>query len=421
MAGIIEPSAGGPASEAVYADWAQFARQSRLPAGALLALAALVFALKSLGLATEDLQTFLFPLFLVAFLVFFRRLQFRIPAAAVLLLTGVWAFNALHVRGYLATAGHSAYFARLENDPTGLVGRGAMLRINHIADTYGLSTSEPVQRRFSSLSAAGQWLAAQLGAPAVVTGSSSSFSVLVTPRIDKAAESMLTRFRRAVPGGVEDISSLERSYGLDPASAGVQVTFPGSSQPLIVLLSPEVIPVPGEPVEMNRHYLAWLLNGLLRVTEADSTEAIRQLGLRKKELVPEIARLPAAIDSFSEAALIVGDWPNPSPLIAARFFLASMLLIESVDGRFEEAPLKLADDTFRSAAGFTRGQAKDALTAALWNNHAVARLMRWNDDDSREARRWLERAAAVTDETGKPVRGARAAMINLILLDRAGL
>ncbi len=393
----------------------------KLPLFLILGATALFFALRISGAPIEDLQTYLFPIFLLAFAFLFRALELRISRIGFLVLLAVWAVDALHVRGFLGQRGGLTNFARLENDPNGLIGRGAMLRINHIADTYDISKTAPLQRLFEGSDEAERWIEGRADTPALIAGSGESFIVFPAPSLGAALDRMLSRFRRATVEPTAELEQLTRSYGLEIEST-VEVTIPGSNRPLLLISSPDRISVPGEPVEMNRHYLAWLSNGLVRLTEADTTPALRQLGLRKKEILPDLARLPAAIDSFTEASRIIGDWPTPTPVIAARFFLGSMFLIEAVDGQIEPAAAQAADEVFKSAAGFTRGQSANPVAAALWNNHAVARaLFTSGEDDLREAKRWLLRAAAVNDKSGRPVRAAKAAMINLILLERASL
>ena len=411
-----------PLAERPTLEWAGLRDRARLPAFLLFVTTVLFFSLRFAGIAIEDLQTFLFPIFLGSFLLLFRGLGSRFLGFATVFAVVFWAFGALHVRGYLGPKSGAAYFARLKDDPTGLVGRGVMLRVNHIADTYRLSELAPLQRKFNGRQGARRWIDQQPESPALVAGTNEMFQIFVSSNFDQSIDRLLSRFRRAPLTRAGEIEKLAQQYGFDTAHEGVEISIPGSDTPLILVSAPEIISVPGQPVEMNRHYLAWLLNGVMRLSETEAGPALRQLGLKKKDLIPDLARLPAATDAFNEASRIVGDWPTPLPMITSRFFLATLNLIEGIDGRFEDGPVKQADELYRSAAGFARRELNDPVIAALWNNRAVARLLlSTEENDVREAKRWLLRAAAVIDSSGSPVRAAKAAMVNLVLLERSGL
>ena len=411
----------GLLAERAALEWAGLRDRARLPAFLLFVTTVLFFSLRFAGIAIEDLQTFLFPLFLGSFLLLFRGLSSRFLGLAVAATVLIWAVGALHVRGYLGPKSGAAYFARLNDDPTGLVGRGVMLRVNHIANTYNLSDLVPLQRMFNGRQSARRWIDQQPESPALVAGTNEIFQIFVSSHFDQSIDRLLSRFRRAPLSRADEIQQLAVKYDFDTSRDGVEIALPGSDTALILVSAPEIITVPGRPVEMNRHYLAWLLNGVLRLSETEAGPALRQLGLKKKDLLPDLARLPAATDAFNEASRIVGDWPTPLPMITSRFFLATLNLIEGIDGRFEEGPIRQADDLYRSATGFARRELNDPVVAALWNNRAVARLLLSSEEnDLREVKRWLLRAAAITDSAGNPVLGARAAMINLIMLERSG-
>ena len=362
------------------------------------------------GLFLEDLQGIVFPLVLVAVFGLARTPELRIPRLIFAFALLAWALGAIHLRGLLPSQlfVDEIYISRLSEDPE--ASRGLYNRFNQIAVTYQLPHSSLIHRFFSNRAESSAWLGENPNAMMVVSGSPEWLRVQVSPRA-------IERFRSGeqLPG-----SLIERAKGLGYTLSGDEFSIrpPGTDIALVVRRPFDEFSLPHEPKELGRHFLTWFAAGLS--SEWDFNQAFPDF----ENGAPDGALNAAArADAFRSASGYVGPWRTNAPRAFALFYLSLLSLQEAFDGELFEAR---ASDCFvrllRRASGFIQQDVHPEIYADVFNNVAVAHLLRSRRDrDFRQVKSWLLQAAGTLGSNGRPVSGAQAAAVNLDTLSEAGL
>ncbi len=357
------------------------------------------------GFAVEDLQTLVFPIIAISVLYLPRNTQFRIPLAAFGCAIFLWLGSALEVRGFMPvrSSGQGVFLANLEGDSERYYSRERLRLYNLIAKAYDLPHMTMVHRRFSTPVGAHNWLNKQRKGIVLLFGGqkwtqgvfkSEGWQYLQSPIHN------LEGFELPNPV-IEEIHKLKINLRDD----AFVVSNEDLEMPLFLQVTPERFQLPSIPGELFNRFLAWLSGGL-REKLYGMSQSVEEKSMRR--------------DYFNEAASVVGPWLSNAPRGLGKFFVASD---DTVNALAKEPSLfRCALKQFREGAAFATIQEAPEINAAIFNNAGVAMLLQATERKHfAKASQWLWHAAITVDSNGQPVLGAKLAMLNVIMLDRAGL
>lgn len=347
--------------------------------GLLLATIVGIVCARHLGVALEDAQAVAFPLILLAIWRMPQQNSRRIPGFAILIAAMCWIGGVWHIRSYALGAEPVGYVARFNMDVNGLFARSLYTRYNQIAHALKAPNVGLIFNKLDSDKEARAWLLEHPEAQFVLYGDAAWYRLVFATKLLSAPSS--PNFKHSLEDvqlSVKEVVPIESDYG----------TF-------AALSLPEAITVSSKPPEHIRHILVW-------VGEA--------LSLSHTDIAARVA-LDNAADVYG--AGLYGSWPSPSPFALVYFLLGVQDLLNAVEDE-ELATLVCAENLYRKAAGFADAKYHPEIAAAIFNNAAIAKLLRAeSEEDTKKARQWLEKAMGMTNEEGAPVRGAKAALHNL--------
>jgi hypothetical protein len=369
----------------------------------LCGVVAAIWALRGTGLRVEDLQTALFPLVVLCVWRLPKSRRSGLPAPVLAALLCVWAVSALSVRGFLPDVmlREGVYLSRLDGDPSGLITRGLLWSYNRHAEEISGARMNMVERRLPSDADAAEWLKSRKRALAALRGSAGWMRLVFPPGSEIFRTDGSDRARE-LPLGIREVAE---SYGIADDENIRFVRHENVPVPLALVLFPEAVTLPAEPVELAREYLASLSEGLIRIRGVEP---------------PDVRDLQRA--SFLNAAAVDGRWKTNAPRALARLAAANVDLLAALEEpEPEQGLLGCARYNFFSAVGSVQLRYAPEVASAIFNNIAVAIMVdAYSRKDLRDVRDFLLTAARA-DAGGQPMRGAKAAIVNLILLDRSGL
>lgn len=376
----------------------------------------------------EDVQTFLFPLFLLALRKLPRNTRFRLPLGLVVTALLFWLVGALNVRAFSSSVSNNSlvYLSRLEADKDGLLGRDLYLRYNEIAKTYSLPRMALVQRSFSHDEEAESWLEKRSSAIFLVHGLAEWLRVIVPDRSSYFDEPGFI-FKQT---NTEELAKEAKDYSINLSKNSLVVQPDFFPVPLVFSTHPGLINLPGATPELGRHFLAWMARAI--GPHIDKDEGLGEVflvdanGFRRND-GDSVARGREDVDAIRKhflynAISIDGPWKTLAPRSAALFYLGLLESKDISDGQYySAAALKCALAAFKNAASFVEKRFNADIYAAIFNNAAVLQIIAAeNARDIARARQWLTKAAMLP-ETGVSNHASKLAMLNLLMLDRAGL
>ena len=360
------------------------------------------------GLRLNTLQSWAFPFILLLSLVWGRKLlhlPIWIPLCA--------AFGWLCSLSYQHLAMASVNELRLTmtpapDDPLGIRGRALERYSLMFAQLFDLAVPQHVEEQFESSSRAVDVARAQRDARLLVVAQGGNWDLV----FGTGARIRPCLLEQRV---CEKLISQAKIYGIDSEREIAFVDPLGSETPLALVMRPEIVHVPAEPVELSAKYLEWTTTALQYAISSKPlpnsivTEAGDRFELQEA----------ATKDALSEASQIQGVWKSFSPLAAASAMLGSFRLSER--GPLPACVLKDSISDLSRALRLARREYDPETFAMIFNNLAVARLYETDAQMSGEKNiqlleNQLVQAMSFKNEKGQPLLGARAALLNLALL-----
>jgi len=324
------------------------------------------------GLAVEDTQTLLFPFFVLVLFLLPRERLLKLPVAIVLLWFVFWGAGVMNVRALLPLHGGSSqlYLSRLYGDRSGAAARRFLNAYAELARRFSVPGISMIQRSFETPTAASSWLRARPDALALVSGDT---------------EWLLFQFNRIFS---------QPSVELPGIAGGVEVYVPFANRKLIVVEAPQALTVGQQPIDLSKHYTAWLLEGVN--------------WSRQGKLTP-------ARHAFEAASEVSGPWRSLDPQGFSHFLLGTSYFIANTKERaVSAAHLSCAIMHFKRALSLANSLQSPEIASVAFNNAAVAQLVAAEDEEHIDlAKRWLERALVLKKRDGSPTRGALVALENL--------
>ncbi len=357
----------------------------------------------------EDRQNALFPFFLLAAWRLPRFERHRMPLAMVVMALLLWLGVKAGRAAINLSASDQVMLSRLEGDNNGLKARSFSQQYNRIAATYRLAALNSIQRSFPDDLEAQAWLKKTGHQSFLIRGQSNFFRLNFPSNMSNYLAAYENVFSEAeVPAHIKDAAqSFELTLGRDLAL----IKLPASGMFLVVAYLPEAINIPANDPELAAHALVWLARAL-RANKTDcSTHSGNQWDCARNQSEQE--------DALVALLKTQGTWAFRGPEALAYYLLASRTLFEFLGGKNENKTLlDSALRRFGKAAEFAPERLNPELFSCSLNNAAVALFAQPDFELSlARANRWLMRAAAKKDSTGKPLLCAKAALLNLYLLD----
>ncbi len=390
----------------------------------------------------EDMQFFLFPVVLATYVVLSRLLvPYLAPVRgyAICLVLVIWLFSGLHVRGQLDFLGqyNGVIITRLEGDADYQVARDYANKVNEVSAVYKLQKMTMLQRSFPDLAHVAGWLSYNENVDLLLSGSLSWAHVNLNPPINSSLNPSLNLPSNVALQNDQEEPQKSAELSLDDvairqaesdAEAGItdtdkpyvlEVEFGSGDLEMLIVSTPTVIDFPLEPLNLTRHFVAFLSEGLFHYRRVFSTPR---------------AQLPDRFEfgeaRFSEALGIHGEWKSPMPKGLSAFLLGNLMLFRHVLIAQEVGDLDCSIFSYRLAAAHAIPTAERELAAALYNNAAISLLMRayTNPPEGKfdewlgKVREWLQISIGVRGGgDGRPHLGSRVALSNYIRLKKAGL
>ena len=381
----------------------------------LFALLAVSYIAHRSGVSIEAVQMILFPLFLFAFWQLPARTDFRMPPQLVILALGCWGFSGLNIRGYLPVvfSERAVLLATLEQDSAGQ-SRDLFRRYNVIADAYALPKMKVLLRSFDSAADGESWTSSKEDVSLVVSGTPEWLRVHFPARtLELPAQDTFS------PEWISRVQEEAKRLGVTLDGRARLVSVPGIPVPFVLALVPETLYLPGEPSELSRHYLGWLARA--SGTEGALGDPSAPLGANPRfEALQRFAYLE---DAASQTTMMLGAWKSPEPISLGRFLLGTLNMVEAFsEPRAGTGEFDSAAGMLNNAMKMLRKDRQPILVSLIRNNLNLLRLLKSEtEEDLAHTRRQMLVTASITDADGNTTTGARLSMLNLILLEEAGV
>lgn len=348
----------------------------------------------------SSVQSWAFPILLFALSLWGRRilkLPLWIPAVAFL----GWMSTLAYQRIALASGNELRLtITAAPHDPLGVRGRALERYSAMIAQLFDLPLPQHLDTVVPTARGAKDSVASVNDNRLLVVAQNENWDL----RIGRGAKLRRCRFGAT---RCEALSDLARRFQVIAENEAYFVEPPASEYPLMMVLRPEVVHFPAEPVDLSAQSLEWITNGLQFAA-----------GLRRLP-APQLTNEVMTEDAFEIASSIQGVWKSFTPLGAASAMLGTFRLIES------DAPSRstLGDSVsdLQRAMRLARRQYDPELFAMILNNLAISRLyeaefVTAGTRVQRSMEMQLEEASGFVDAEGRPVLGARVALLNLAIL-----
>ncbi len=371
-------------------------------------------------MSIEAVQTILFPLVLLAFWRAPIAAAYRIPPVALLAAFGCWTFASLNIRGYLPGIfpRERIVLGELDADDGELGSRDLLRRYNVIAQAYSLPRMEVLRRRFGGKEEARDWLKNRSDVRLLLTGTPEWLTVFFSQiRLELPGSVLL-------PGDFPPELVAEANVWKVPLDDTVRVVrIPEAETAVVLALVPEWLTLPGEPSELSRHYLGWLGESIGKAGDRPRAFGDRRGALGASGDFGRIQLQAFREDALAQSCLMLGSWKSPEPIALARLLSGTYQLAAALaETSANSDELLAAFSTLHGAQKTLRRERQPVLLSLLRNNSAVARVfLAQKEEDTARARRELLAASTYTDPDGRPTLGARIAMLNIVLLEQAGL
>ncbi|MFN8390660.1 MAG: hypothetical protein U0136_10255 [Bdellovibrionota bacterium] len=373
------------------------------------------------SVSIECAQVLAFPFIAVAFVRLFKDRSLRLPAPLGLLAVGGWFFATLNIYGYLPSFSERpiVYLSRLDNDPEEKLARELLLRYTTISKAYSLPRMELVLRRFADNALAQSWLNDRQTSSLLISGDPNWLTVTFPSKVLSIGELE----DKARPELMQLLHAEAKRLDVDLETRVRVAVIPGLDVPMAFALAPDEIVVPGEPTELARHYLGWLARALGRTSGSYQDIGDAKRGIGSSPRFDELERFAYHADAVAQTTMMLGAWRSPEPIACARFLMGTVRLFEALSepSSMSEA-IEDSINIFNSSQKILRKESQPALVSLIRTNAVLATLLSNNDEeDLSRLRRDLINTASITDSSGHPTRGARLALLNLEVLEYAGV
>jgi len=379
------------------------------------------YIVQRFNVSIEAAQTVFFPLFVLALMKLPRSRALHLPQTLVATSLGCWAICALHIRGYLPEIFSQEHIAlsRLEREASNeQYSRELFRRYNIIARAYHLPPMEIVARRFDEQDDAQDWIDHSSSVSLILSGSPEWLYATFAPLERKLSPSSER------PKESEFLLAILKEWDIDFRRDHVSLIQPhGLSTPVLLAYLPRSVALPTEPPELTLHFLAWLARSITANCEAPELYGNKASELGRSSNFSTVQEQACAEDSISQMTNMLGSWRSPAPLSLARLMIGTTRLAENLsESSANNQGMVDAASELNAAQKMLRKEQYAELMSLVRNNFGVARaFVAQTDDDYMKARKEFLGTASIIGEDGRPTVGARAAMVNLILLERAGL
>lgn len=375
----------------------------------------------SFNVSIELAQTIFFPLFLLCLWRLPRSKAFHLPSGLVFASLACWGVSGLHVRGYLPDLFSTEHItmSRLVNDVSDdKNSREFFRRYRTIARAYSLPSMELLARRFADAGDAQKWIDSKKNVSLVLGGNAEwldvSFSTAEFHLPGEPKDSLL----RA------EVAKLAKDWNIVFERDHISlIQPPGSPTPVLFAMLPKTLSLPSEPSELTLHFLAWLARSLSANTEQASAFGDASTELGRSESFRQLRENAFREDAIVQMTKMLGSWKSPAPLSLSRLILGTFQLSETL-AEISSSNLNTiaAASELNAAQKMLRTERYPELISIVRNNFGVARsFVAETDEEFMKSRKEFLGTATITGDDGQPTVGARVAMINLILLERAGM
>lgn len=370
----------------------------------LLVLFSILFPLGSLALghSLSHMQTICFPVVLLgvaAIARFSRLVPVWVPGFALL--------------GWLMSLGYGQYcHARaadefklrihsVAGDVLNVRARGLERYTAMVSRNFGLPLPVLSNSSFSSLQGAAAALLARSHSGVLVYPQGENWSVLVGGVAGLEFCGLEASDCREVVDLAESYGILEKQNG-KTVNLGAVAFWPRFSRsPLLLGVAPEQIALSAQPLDVTAQYIAWMSYGL---------------GLLQHPALDSLQRVRAE-DAFLVARRLRGFSGMTSPTAAASLLVGVSRLLPRTE--IEPQTVRESAKDFIRAKKLSRKEFDPEIHALALNNLAVAQLnSKFSPKSLKAIRRLLHSASLLRSKDGRPVLGARIALVNLSLLER---
>jgi hypothetical protein len=388
---------------------------------AIFLCASAVYIARRFSLSIELLQSCFFPLLMLLFWRLPRSASFRLPAPLVGFGLLGWAVATLNIHGYLPAlrSGPVVFLSKLDNDTDEREARAFVLRYISIARAYELPRIEIVLRKFQDGEQGTQWLRSHGAGSLLLSGSAEWLSV----NFPDNAMSLPSTGGRVKPEYDQLLRREAERWKVNLQARNRIIVIPGLDVPVVVAVVPQSLNVSGNPTELARHYIGWLARAVGPDSGLYREFGDNQQGVGGIDSFERLQRFAFRADAVSQTTMMLGAWRSPEPISAARFLFATVSLVEALqEGSAQSQAIDAALSLYGGAQKLLRKSEEPELLSLIRNNMSAARLLQDNsEDDLSKIRREFITAAEITDNNGIPTRGARLAMLNLEMLEYAGV
>ena len=365
------------------------------------------------SLGIQDIQHLLFPIILLGIFFFFRKRAFGLASLGLVVFLPCWLISNLSSRGVLGpNLSSQVYLARLSGDPHGEQARQHLRAHQEVAQTYGLVRMKLLERSFSSFEQARRWQDEKTKVPVLVYGDSEWPSLSFRPSDDFQKLIPKLEWSPTTDNLAEELALVEERDFFRVRLAGTNLSF-------ALAHSPEFIRFSKQPINLSRHFIAWLADGLASKMDVFLPDPFEWRSSNKSSGMS----LSLRRGSFIEASKVDGPWRSGGPRAFAFFLLGLLDTFEGVGNlRSETSPFVCAEKHYRKSAGFATQRFEPQVASIVFNNAAIAVVLQEpSPENLARAQKWLQRASRTYTQSGQPSLGTRIAMLNLIQLTRAGL
>ena len=359
-----------------------------------------------------NIQTIVFPILAVALFYLPRQKKQRIPMGLAILALLCWLFSALHVRGLLSDIINppEIIVTSLRGDPDDIEARAfkrAYYRQGRgrLNPTIGLR-----QGSYNDVQSLSRWGFRSADTSIVITGDKFWPKIALSNNRIKRISGVGSFFSQSNQAQFSEwLRRASEFYRLNIGENFFPVELLGVDFQLIGVLLPGEVSNPMQDEDLLAAWLAEVVSAVGKNVPdyiSASSSPIELLQARREMLV--------------SASMMPGRWKSPAALGLSRFLGGTFGLVAATQS-LELSSKQCASNDFKYALGQVEERADPELYAAILNNAAIARLMvAQSSADYYYIEKMLMDASLVTyGEKSLPV--SRAALINLMILDKNGV
>ena len=364
------------------------------------------------GFAVDDLQLWVFPI--VVFLLWFLPIVRIFSALKFLIITSLvlWILSTLYINGVFSSflPQPQIIAAKIEGDPEGIFRAELLRNIKGKKRERGLAASiGSVYADFTDYNEAHRWLENASKGEVIFFGNTDWVQLLLSDK----------RLRSFVPGKMlfssRPSSQLDTwlvenatMLGLDLSKEVIVVHPSGVSFPLLISFNADYVNLPLNPLVLATQYLSVLTAGLADNIDSLDKDSELELATRRSW--------------FVSAASVYGRWKSNGALGFAWFLAGNFDLFRGFIKQEQQGDFICAGKAYGAAASKAVSRFDPSVVAAIFNNDAIVSFL---SDDQGNNYPNIEKSLLLAINTfnpdGTPTRGARVALLNLMIFKKMGI